>query len=201
MKIKITTLLLTIILGKEALAQNPNEPETKNYYVAAKSYGTNPESEPPRYVRQLNKTGIKAFEHIDWIDAGLQYRVRFESRDGDFRRSANTVDSPILSRTRAYFAVKNILDPLRFTLEFNDSRIANSKFHGTNNEVNKFDFLQSYAELYFKDAVLVNRPVSLRAGRMSFEVLDCRLVARNEWRNTGNNFEGFRGFGIQFLQS
>lgn len=185
--------MLISLLSQEALAKNLNDSdEEKNYYIAAKSYGTTPESDPPQYVKQLSKTGIKKFENIDWIDVGLQYRVRFENRDNDFRRSYNTVDRPILSRSRAYFAVKNILDPLRFTLEVQDSRIQNSKFTADGNDVNKLDFIQAYGELHFKNAFNLERPLSVRAGRMSFEVLDRRLISRNEWRNTSNNFQGVR---------
>ena len=190
-KLKIITVIFLInTYETKALAQDLSSTPKKNYYIEAKSYSSSPESEPPRYVRQLDKTEFKALKNINWIDAGLQYRVRFEDRDGDFRIPVDTTDYPILSRTRAYFAIKNILDPLRFTLEFQDSRLANSKFKGTDKEVNKFDFIQSYAELYLKN--IADRPLSLRAGRMSFEVLDRKLIARNEWRNTTNNFQGYR---------
>lgn len=189
-KIVITVVSIWIIasLKIDALANDA----TTNYYVAARSFGTNPEADPPRYVRSLNETGSKNFENIDWIDIGLQYRVRFEDRDGDLRRSVNTVDDPILSRTRAYLAVKNILDPLRFTIELQDSRIANSKFTGTSREVDKVDFLQSYAELYFKNSFASKRSTSVRFGRMTLDILDRRLFGRNEWRNTTNSFQGFR---------
>jgi len=36
------------------------------------------------------------------------------------------------------------------------------------------------------------RTLSIKAGRQAFEYLDRRLLARNEWRNTTNNFQGVR---------
>ncbi len=79
------------------------------YYVERKSYGTGRETEPPRYVKQLNKTwlrDINGFEDISWLDIGLDYRFRYEYRDNDFRRSSDTLDEPFLLRTRGFIAIK-----------------------------------------------------------------------------------------------
>ncbi len=173
------------------------------YYVERKSYGTGRETEPPRYVKQLNKTWLKDFDtfsDVEWLDIGLDYRVRYEKRDNDFRRSRDTIDDPILLRTRGYLAIKNILDPLRFTLEVEDARRNNSQFtrEFDTRDVNYAEPIQAYAELYFKQTPLGkddlgnDRPISIRAGRHAFEYTDRRLLARNEWRNTTNSFQGVR---------
>jgi hypothetical protein len=52
--------------------------------------------------------------------------------------------------------------------------------------------IQGYGELYFNNALGNNRPISIRAGRQHLELLDRRLVGNNEFRNTTNNFEGYR---------
>ncbi len=196
-KVTIAAFMLSLFFGESILAkesvENSTEPKkVKNYYVEAKSYGTKPETDPPAYVNGLDKSGIKGFEDLKWLDVGLQYRVRLEHRDNDFRRDVNSVDDPLLSRARAYLAVKDILDPLRITLELQDSRRFHGKFAHDDRDVDKLEFIQSYGELYFKNALGENRPISIRAGRMAFEVLDRRLIARNEWRNTTNNFQGVR---------
>jgi hypothetical protein len=173
------------------------------YYVERKSYGTGRETEPPRYVKQANKTWLKdydTFADVDWLDIGLDYRVRYEWRDNDFRRRRDTIDEPILLRTRGFVAIKNILDPLRFTLEVEDARRNHSQFtrEFDTRDVNYAEPIQAYAELYFKDTPLGKddlgneRPISIRAGRHAFEYTDRRLLARNEWRNTTNNFQGVR---------
>lgn len=173
------------------------------YYVERKSYGTGRETEPPRYVRQLNKTWLKdydTFADVDWLDIGLDYRFRYEYRENDFRRGRDTIDEPILLRTRGFVAIKNILDPLRFTLEVEDARRNHSQFtrEFDTRDVNYAEPIQAYAELYFKDTPLGKddlgneRPISIRAGRHAFEYTDRRLLARNEWRNTTNNFQGVR---------
>lgn len=195
---KIKARLNEIVLEEKAAKLASN-----GYYVERKSYGTGRETEPPRYVRQLNKTWLKdydGFEDIDWLDVGLDYRFRYETRDNDFRRGRDTIDEPILLRTRGFVAIKNILDPLRFTLEVEDARRNHSQFtrEFDTRDVNYAEPIQAYAELYFKETPLGKddlgneRPISIRAGRHAFEYTDRRLLARNEWRNTTNNFQGVR---------
>lgn len=173
------------------------------YYVERKSYGTGKETDPPRYVKQANKTWLKdydSFADTDWLDLGLEFRARQEIRDNDFRRNAQNVDEPLLLRTRAYVGIKNILDPLRFTLEVQDSGRSFGDYtrQYDTRDVNQADILQAYAELNFKhtflgkDALGNDRPTWIRAGRHAWEAGDRRLIARNEWRNTTNTFEGLR---------
>ncbi len=188
---------LPLFFGSESFAadstlENSKSEKRRNYYVKAKSFGSAPESDPPQYVAQLNETDENSLKEIDWIDLGLRQRTRFEYRDNDFRRSVDNVDNPVLSRTQIYFGIKNIIDPLRFAFEIQDSRRFNGKFPKDNGDINKLDIFQAYTELYFKKPLAFDRPISLRAGRMSFEVLDRKLFARDEWGNTGNNFQGYR---------
>jgi hypothetical protein len=182
-----------------------------SYYLERKSYGTGKETEPPRYVKQANKTWLKdydVFADVDWLDLGLEYRSRFEHRDNDFRRADQTldrrgdqtIDEPLLLRTRAYVGVKNILDPFRFVLELQDSRrnLGGYTREYDTRDVNNLHILQGYLELNFKQTFLGkdqlgnDRPIWIRAGRHAWEAGDRRLIARNEWRNTTNNFSGLR---------
>lgn len=190
-------------LAEIAKEEKDTKRAQNGYYVERRSYGTGRETEPPRYVKQLNKTWLKdinGFEDVNWLDIGLDYRFRYESRDNDFRRSADTIDEPILLRTRAFVAVKDILDPLRFTLELEDARRNHSQFSREfdTRDVNYAEPIQAYLELYFKDTPLGkddlgnDRPISVKVGRHAFEYTDRRLLARNEWRNTTNNFQGVR---------
>ncbi|CAH1904012.1 Alginate_exp domain-containing protein [Candidatus Nitrotoga sp. HW29] len=173
---------------------------TPSYYVPIRSYGLQRETEPPRYVRQLNKTwlnDIEGLNNVDWVDLGLESRIRYEYRDNDFRRNKDVLDEPFLLRTRLYAAIKSKFDPFRATIELQDSRRFNSVFAPDNRDFNKADVIQGYGELYFKDALgkddLGNdRPISVKVGRMAFELTDRRLIARNEWRNTTNSFQGLR---------
>ena len=196
---------LAVTPGAEAQSAAPVEPAATpaavapevpaSYYVERRSYGTRRVSEPPSYVKQLNQTWlgkIDGFEDVDWLDIGLEHRTRFEIRDNDFRRSINTVDQPFLLRTRAYLAVKNKFDPLRFTVEISDARRYNSDFPRDVRDSNFQEPIQLYGELFFKQSWIAGKQLSLKFGRQAFEYTDRRLLARNEFRNTTNNFDGIR---------
>ncbi|MDO9469179.1 MAG: alginate export family protein [Nitrosomonas sp.] len=181
----------------QSAAAQPETPQKTTYFQRARSYGTHPESDPPRYVRNLAKTGIDAFKDLDWLDVGLDYRVRYELRDNDIRRNSLLTDHPVLLRTRGYVGIRNILDPFRMAVEFEDARGYNSQFPRDNRDWNPFELIQTYGELYFKGALgqddLGNhRPIRIRGGRIAWEAVDRRLLGNNQWRNTTNNFEGFR---------
>lgn len=176
----------------------PNFASAEDYYQKTKGYRVEPEPDPPSYVRNLSKTQFEQFRNIDWLDVGLDFRSRYEYRENDYRPSVPTSkykadpDNVWLLRTRAYVGVKDILDPLRFAVEFQDSRSYGSLYETTSNDVNEFDLLQAYGEFYFKNALGHNRPLSIRFGRQSLELLDRRLIGNNQFRNTSNNFQGFR---------
>lgn len=195
---KVKARLEEIKAEEKAAAKAAN-----GYYVERRSYGTQKESEPPRYVKQLNKTWLKdydSFADIDWLDIGFEYRARYEHRDNDFRRAQENIDDPLLLRSRAYLGLKNILDPFRFAVEVQDSRRNHSDYTRSNDtrDVDKADVLQAYLELYYKDSLFGkddlgnSRPFWVRGGRLAWESLDRRLIARNEWRNTTNTFQGVR---------
>ena len=139
LEINICVIILTIVLlpiglsSAQVLADEshkafeelpPNLLEAKDtgftteknlsYFIQAKSYSTARDTEPPRYVKQASKTWLNDygdFKNLNWLDVGLDYRLRYEYRDNDFRRTQGVVDEPILLRTRAYVAIKEILDP------------------------------------------------------------------------------------------
>jgi hypothetical protein len=195
---KVKARLEEIKAEEKAAAKAAN-----GYYVERRSYGTQKETEPPRYVKQLNKTWLKdydSFADIDWLDIGFEYRARYEHRDNDFRRAQENIDDPLLLRSRAYLGLKNILDPFRFAVEVQDSRRNHSDYTRSNDtrDIDKADVLQAYLELYFKESIFGkddlgnSRPFWVRGGRLAWESLDRRLIARNEWRNTTNTFQGVR---------
>jgi len=194
--VALLNLLTPPLLQAEAFKKD-------TYYVERRSYGTGRETEPPKYVKQANYTWLKkysTFEDLDWLDIGIDYRIRVENRNNDYRRKNGVIDNPILLKARAYLAVKNILDPLRFTIELQDSQRQNSQFtrRFDTRDINRIEPIQAYFELYFKNNFLGNdtlgnfRPISIKVGRQAFEYLDRRLFARNDWRNTTNTHQGIR---------
>ncbi len=179
----------------EAKVSDAKKPTS--YHQRSNSYATNPESDPPRYVRQLSDIGVERFKDITWLDVGLEHRTRYEWRNNDIRRIEGGEDNPFFLRNRAWIGIKDILDPFRFAVEFQDSRVYNNKHAITDQERNEYDLLNAYGELHFKKALGADdrgndRPIRFRVGRMAYETTDRRFIARNEWRNTTNTFEGFR---------
>lgn len=207
--LKYPPLVFGLVLNFNIQFTHAEDVIKSTYYVERKSFGTSLETEPPKYVKQLNKTWLKdykEFKDVSWLDIGLDYRLRYEFRNNDFRRSNDVIDEPILLRTRGFVAIKDILDPLRFTLEVEDSRRNHSQFSRDfdTRDVNYAEPIQAYAELYFKQSPLGQddlgneRSISIKAGRLAFEKVDKRLLARNNYRNTTNNFQGVRAtFGQQ----
>ncbi|MDO9167711.1 MAG: alginate export family protein [Methylobacter sp.] len=185
----------------------PSLVSAEDYYVKTKGYRVEPDTDPPAYVRNLSKTQFEQFRDVDWLDVGLDFRTRYEYRENDLRRRNNPTTNATLNtyrndpdnlwllRTRGYIGVKDILDPLRFAVEFEDARSYNGLYERTDADINEFELIQGYAELYFDNALGHNRPLSIRAGRQALELLDRRLIGNNQFRNTTNNFEGFR---VQF---
>jgi hypothetical protein len=179
-----------------AIVPKPSAPSA-SYHRRSNSYATNPDSDPPRYVRRLSDIGVEAFKDINWLELGLESRMRYEHRHNDIRRIEGGNDDPIFLRNRAWIGIKDILDPFRFAVEFQDSRIVNNRFVSTDQERNEYDLINAYGELYFKKALGADdrgndRPIRFRVGRMAYEATDRRFIARNEWRNTTNSFEGLR---------
>ncbi len=197
------TITTALLLGSNHHVAYADDATKSSYYVERKSFGTSFETEPPKYVKQLNKTWLmdyKGLEDVSWLDIGLDYRLRYEFRNNNFRRSNDVLDEPILLRTRGFVAIKDILDPFRITLEVEDARRNHSQFSRDfdTRDINYVEPIQAYAELYFKQTPLGQddlgneRPISIKAGRLAFEKIDKRLLARNNYRNTTNNFQGVR---------
>jgi hypothetical protein len=168
------------------------------FYREAPSYSTKCDPDPPKYVGPASTSSWEKLHDVRWLDVGLDYRFRYEYRDDDIRRSRDGVDEPLLHRTRLYLGVHDLVDPLRFAVELQDSHRYNSAYALDNRDVNELEFIRLYAELRFDallpaDALGNSRPVSLRFGNHNFEFLDRRLIGNNQWRNTANAFRGWHG--------
>lgn len=130
-------------------------------------------------------------EELDWLDFGIDSRSRFEFRDQDYRTADLISESMFYQRSLVYLGVHDLLGPVNFAAEFEDSRRGLSDRAEAPNEQNHTELLQAYGELRFDDA-LGGDPVSLRLGRMAFDAVDRRLIARNRYRNTISAFDGAR---------
>ena len=183
-------------------------PQTGTFYQNARSYSTTRDPDPPKYARNFSQTWLASLsgqyvpDRFSWLDIGLDYRFRYEYRENDLRlpKAVNRPnDTPILHRTRFYLGVKDRLDPFRFAVEIQDSRRSRGidvRPVPQSDEINHFEPIRLYGELYFEDVLGHDsrsnaRPFSLRYGIHNFEFLDRRLIGNNQWRNTANTFRGF----------
>ena len=188
-------LLATLAPAATALAQGTaaTPPQAApTFQVESRGYGVRPEAEPPRYVRPADRTGLPGLGSANWLDLGVEFRARYEYHDNDYRRRAEAVDDFTLLRTRLYVGIRERLDPFRFVIEVTDSRRIGGQFAADDRDVNLTEPIQAFAELYLARGAGKDRPLSVKVGRQAFEYLDRRLLARNEWRNTTNTFDGLR---------
>lgn len=171
--------------------QTQDKPRPRKTFTS-KAYGARLETHPPGYVKPLSETGISGLEDLDWLEFGLQHRSRYEYRDDNYRKPLLTNDDEFQMRSLGYIGIKRILDPLRFGFEFADSRQFGSRFPEDTTDVDENEIIQLFGELYFEDALGANQPISLQFGRLSFDLVDRKIIGRNRWRNTINSFDGFR---------
>ena len=47
--------------------------QSTSYHQRSNSYATNPDSDPPRYVRRLSDIGVERFKDITWLEVGLEH--------------------------------------------------------------------------------------------------------------------------------
>jgi hypothetical protein len=139
------------------------------------------------------KTGL----HLpDWIDLGLEQRTRFESYDHPWRASQaignGQTDDQIALRSRLRIGL-GWDGPLRFLFEGQDSR---AFFNGDRGDfrdtttINEFDILQLLGSLTLNNVLGTGLRTDVHFGRMTMDFGRRRLIARNDFRNTSNAFDG-----------
>lgn len=140
---------------------------------------------------------LKTSLHLpDWIDLGLEQRTRFESVDHPWR--ANQVigngrtDDQIAMRSRIRFGLGGD-GPVRFLFEGQDSRSFLNRDRGDFRDtttVNEFDILQLLGSLTVNNVLGTGLRTDVHFGRMTMDFGRRRLIARNDFRNTTNSFDG-----------
>ena len=132
----------------------------------------------------------------DWVDLGMENRTRFESVDHPWRSTQKVgggrTDSQVALRTRVRFGLGN--GPVRFLFEGQDSRSYWDNDPGdfvNTTTVNEWDILQLFGSLTVNNALGSGLRTDLHFGRMTLDFGSRRYVARNDFRNTTNAFDGF----------
>jgi hypothetical protein len=129
-----------------------------------------------------------------WLDLGLENRTRFESLDYPFRKGEEGTDAQVPQRSRLRIGLDGP-GPLRFLVEFQDSRthvLSNSGqvVFVNNTVVDTTDIQQLFASVTFLNFLETGLRTDVHLGRINMDIGQRRLVARNDFRNTTNAFDG-----------
>ncbi|MGB5056811.1 MAG: alginate export family protein [Nitrospirales bacterium] len=131
----------------------------------------------------------------DWVDLGIENRTRFESYDHPWRSTQKNgggrTDSQLGLRSRVRLGLGN--GPLRFLFEGQDSREYWNNKTGdfvNNTTVNEWDILQVFGSLTVDNVLGSGLRTDLHFGRMTLDFGSRRYIARNDFRNTTNAFDG-----------
>ena len=128
----------------------------------------------------------------EWLRFAGEYRLRYESLDGQFRAGGSGGDQALASRLSLKAAVDyqattvggELMDSRQF---LNDSGSPLGTGH-----VNALEPMQAYVRFNLDAAINEGRHASLTLGRQTFDLGSRRLFARNRYRNTINAFNGVR---------
>lgn len=139
------------------------------------------------------KTGL----HLpDWIDLALENRTRFESVGRPWRADQvvgnGATDAQVALRSRLRVGLGGD-GPFRFLFEGQDSRSLLNGDRGDFRDtttVNEFDILQLLGSLTVKNVLGTGLRTDVHFGRMTMNFGQRRLIARNDFRNTSNAFDG-----------
>src|SRR5215471_6460588 len=116
-------------------------------------------------------------------------RTRYESLDPQFRKGFDESDDVVALQTSLVFDVK--FDVLQFYAEIMDSRAELNDEHSyVTNVVDALEPIQTYVAWRRKGTFEDAADSTLRVGRMTIDLGKRRLMARNGYRNTVNNFLG-----------
>jgi Alginate export len=133
----------------------------------------------------------------DWLDLGFENRTRFESYDHPWRAGQavgnGRTDAQIALRSRVRIGLGGD-GPVRFLFEGQDSRSFLDGDRGDFRDattVNEFDVLQLIGSLTANNVFGTGLRTDFHFGRMTLDLGNRRLVARNAFRNTINSFDGF----------
>ena len=140
---------------------------------------------------------LKTVMHLpDWVDLGIENRTRFESYDHPWRTSQSigngSTDPQIALRSRLRVGLGGN-GPVRFLFEGQDARAYLDRERGDFRDtttVNEYDILQLLGSLTLNNVGGSGLRTDVHFGRMTMDFGRRRLIARNDFRNTSNAFDG-----------
>jgi hypothetical protein len=176
----ILAALLTSSLAARAAGAAPSATETAT--TSAPTIVAPPaEPRPPRL--------FDAFALPRWLAISIEHRQRYEAVAQDFRATTSGSPSGFALRTSA--KVVATPGPFTLTLELLDAHFFASEGTPINTSyVNPIDVLQARAGLRLRDVLVDGDTLDVDVGRRTIDFVNRRVIARNEFRNTINAFDG-----------
>jgi len=145
---------------------------------------------------EWNRYARSALRLPDWIDLGLENRTRFESYDHPWRANQaignGATDDQVVLRSRLRVGLGGN-GPFRFLFEGQDSRAYFNNDPGDFRDathINEFDVLQLLGSLTINNVMGTGLRTDVHFGRMTMDFGRRRLIARNDFRNASNAFDG-----------
>lgn len=126
----------------------------------------------------------------DWIDVGVDFRVRAELMTNPFRRGEFGTTEQLPLRTRFRFGMNG--DIFKFLFEFQDSRaIGTDEGEFVSNAItNEAEIQQIFLSASLDNLFKLGLNNVIHFGRINMDFGHRRLIARNRFRNTTNAFDG-----------
>lgn len=147
-------------------------------------------------ILELTEPGPESLREVldlpPWLIVGGQHRTRYETLNERWRAGEQGSDQQLAQRTRLFFGIRDIWDPLRITVELQDSRVSLTDASSFVNDahVNKTDVQQLHLDLVSSNFLGTGQPTMLSIGRLNMDIGRRRWVARNNFRNTTQAFDG-----------
>jgi hypothetical protein len=139
-----------------------------------------------RYIRALTNAP-------EWLDVGLHHRMRYEDLTNNFRKGQPEDVNGGAFRTRLRVGLDWKMFRLFVETQNSSDVGSSSSLVGTINEslFSSDRLLQAFVAIRLDDLFGSGLRADFHAGRMTFDFGSRRLIARNEYRNTTNTFNGF----------
>jgi len=138
-----------------------------------------------RYLRALANTP-------EWLDIGLTHRMRVESLTNNFRKGAPETIEGIAIRTRlrvgADWKMFRVLVEGQNSTDIGESSNATSTLNASLLGTDRM--LQAFLAMKLENVFGTGLRTDLHVGRMTMDFGERRFIARNEFRNTTNTFQG-----------
>jgi hypothetical protein len=138
-----------------------------------------------RYLRALANTP-------EWLDIGFAHRMRFESLSNNFRKDQNETVNGLALRTRlrvgADWKMFRALLEAQNSSDVTDQGGIGDTIGGS--LLSQDRLLQAVLAMKFDNVFNTGLRTDVHLGRMTMDFGARRLIARNEFRNTTNTFEG-----------